>query len=60
MEEANIALFLRPVHNRIPNFIGAEEAAEILVSIECFQNSRVIKVNPDSPQRSVRRILLER
>jgi 5-formyltetrahydrofolate cyclo-ligase len=60
MEELNIARFPRPVYGRIPNFVGSEEAAKRLVSIERFQNSRVIKVNPDSPQRPVRRLLLEK
>jgi len=27
MEERNIARFPRPLHGRIPNFIGAEQAA---------------------------------
>lgn len=60
MEELNIARFPRPVYGRIPNFVGSEEVAKRLVSIERFQNSRVIKVNPDSPQRPVRRLLLEK
>ena len=60
MEGINIARFPRPIYDRIPNFIGSEEAAKRLVSIECFRNSRVIKVNPDSPQRPVSRRLLER
>lgn len=60
MEGINIARFPRPIYDRIPNFIGSEEAAKRLVSIECFSNSRVIKVNPDSPQRLVRRSLLEK
>ncbi len=59
-EELNIARFQRPVYDRIPNFVGSEEAVKRAVSIECFRNSRVIKVNPDSPQRPVRRILLEK
>lgn len=60
MEELNIARFPRPVYDRIPNFVGSEEAAKRLVSIECFHKSPVIKVNPDSPQRPVRRSLLEK
>jgi len=37
MEEINIARFPRPIYDRIPNFIGSEEAVKRLVSIECFQ-----------------------
>ena len=36
-EEINIARFPRPIYDRIPNFIGSEEAVKRLVSIECFQ-----------------------
>ncbi|MCK4443107.1 MAG: 5-formyltetrahydrofolate cyclo-ligase, partial [Thermoplasmata archaeon] len=54
MEERNIARFPRPVKGRIPNFIGAEEAARKLTELEEWKNARVIKSNPDSPQRPVR------
>ncbi|MEM4567917.1 MAG: 5-formyltetrahydrofolate cyclo-ligase, partial [Sulfolobales archaeon] len=48
MEEEGIARFPRPVFGRIPNFVGAEEAASRLVRSEVFRNSKVVKVNPDS------------
>lgn len=54
LEEKNIARFPRPVHGRIPNFIGAEEAASNLFKTRIWVRARVIKVNPDSPQRIVR------
>jgi 5-formyltetrahydrofolate cyclo-ligase len=44
---------------RIPNFAGAEEAAERLVRHPAWQEAGVIKVNPDSPQTHVRRLALE-
>jgi 5-formyltetrahydrofolate cyclo-ligase len=58
MEERNIAKFPRPVFNRIPNFEGAEEAARRLQELQTFQNARVIKVNPDSPQKPIRESVL--
>lgn len=58
MEEGGIARFPRPVFGRIPNFVGAEEAASRLVSTDVFRNARVVKVNPDSPQRPVREAVL--
>ncbi|MEM2347175.1 MAG: 5-formyltetrahydrofolate cyclo-ligase [Sulfolobales archaeon] len=58
MEEEGIARFPRPVFGRIPNFVGAEEAASRLVRSEVFRNSKVVKVNPDSPQRPVREAVL--
>lgn len=54
------ARFPFPVHGRIPNFKGAEKAAERLLAHPIFRRVRVIKVNPDSPQRWVRRLALER
>jgi 5-formyltetrahydrofolate cyclo-ligase len=55
-----VARFPFPVHGRIPNFAGAREAAERLLAHPLFARARVIKVNPDSPQRWVRRLALER
>lgn len=54
MEERNIARFPRPVHGRIPNFVGAEEAARKLAELDEWKDAKVIKSNPDSPQRPVR------
>lgn len=42
------------VKGRIPNFKGAEAAADRLASTDWFAQARVIKCNPDSPQRPVR------
>ena len=58
--KAGAALPPLPPHGRIPNFKGAERAAELLASLPEWRNARVVKVNPDSPQRWVRlRALLE-
>src|SRR3954454_24755938 len=54
------ARFPFPPHGRIPNFAGAREAAERLLAHPRFKRVRVIKVNPDSPQRWVRQLVLER
>ncbi len=48
-----------PIYGRIPNFIGAEEAARNLLKIKSFSESKVVKINPDSPQRPVRYMSLE-
>jgi hypothetical protein len=42
------------VRGRIPNVKGADAAAERLASTPEFQSARVVKVNPDAPQRGVR------
>jgi 5-formyltetrahydrofolate cyclo-ligase len=59
MEERNIARFPRPVHGRIPNFAGAEEAARKLTELEAWKEANVIKSNPDSPQKFVREMALQ-
>ena len=40
---------------RIPNFKGAEAAAERLAGTEAWRSARVVKANPDAPQLPVRR-----
>lgn len=42
------------VEGRIPNFVGAEAAAENLSQTDIWQAASVLKCNPDSPQRPVR------
>lgn len=54
LENKDIARFPRPVYNRIPNFQGAEKAAEKLFKTNTWIESSVVKINPDSPQRFVR------
>ena len=59
LEEKNVAIFPRPVHGRIPNFIGAEEAALRLSALEVFSKARIVEVSPDSPQKHVRYLALK-
>lgn len=60
MEELNIARFPRPVYGRIPNFVGAEIAAKKLSETKEWKKAEVVFINPDSPQKHVRkRALLE-
>jgi 5-formyltetrahydrofolate cyclo-ligase len=40
---------------RIPNFRGAEAAAERLAALPEWRTARVVKANPDAPQLPVRR-----
>jgi 5-formyltetrahydrofolate cyclo-ligase len=44
---------------RIPNFVGAEAAADKLASTEEWKAAKVVKANPDSPQLPVRARALE-
>ncbi|NPA05602.1 MAG: 5-formyltetrahydrofolate cyclo-ligase [Crenarchaeota archaeon] len=59
LEERGAARFPRPIRGRIPNFVGAEQAAERLASTPEWRRARVIKVNPDSPQKPVRLLALQ-
>jgi len=54
LEEKGVALFPLPPHGRIPNFIGANIAAEKLEELSIWRKARVIKSNPDSPQKWIR------
>jgi 5-formyltetrahydrofolate cyclo-ligase len=39
---------------RIPNFLGAEACATVLAETPYWKTARVLKINPDSPQRAIR------
>lgn len=58
LEERGMSRFPWPILNRIPNFKGSEIAAEKLTSSREFLRAKVLKVNPDAPQRPVRFIAL--
>ncbi|XVF64338.1 hypothetical protein PTKIN_Ptkin09bG0161400 [Pterospermum kingtungense] len=58
MEAQNIAQNPRPVHHRIPNFVGASAATKKLSELEVFGLAKSVKVNPDSPQKQVRFLAL--
>jgi 5-formyltetrahydrofolate cyclo-ligase len=44
---------------RIPNFVGAEQAAERLRHTDVWRRARTVKANPDAPQWPVRQRALE-
>jgi 5-formyltetrahydrofolate cyclo-ligase len=60
LQEAGVARFPFPPHGRIPNFRGAEQAAERLLDDPLFAKAKRIKVNPDAPQRPLRAAALAR
>ena len=55
LEERGEARFPFPPHGRIPNFAGAEEAADRLAGTDTWDDAAVVKSNPDAPQLPVRR-----
>jgi 5-formyltetrahydrofolate cyclo-ligase len=60
LDESGEARFPFPPHGRIPNFAGADAAAERLTATAAWQGADVVKSNPDSPQLPVRRAALRR
>jgi len=58
MEQKGVARFPKPIWGRIPNFEAAEDAAEKLRALPIFMDARVVKVNPDAPQKPVREHVL--
>ena len=53
LEEERVARF-PGARGRIPNFAGAEEAAERLAKLPEWRRATVVKANPDAPQLPVR------
>lgn len=58
MTEAKVGAFPFPLRDRIPNFKGASDAAQRLSELEIWKRANVIKANPDSPQKPVRKYAL--
>jgi 5-formyltetrahydrofolate cyclo-ligase len=54
LDRPGVARFPKPA-NRIPNFVGAEAAAQRLATTEEWARAATLKSNPDSPQWPVRR-----
>lgn len=59
IEHNNLADFPRPVHHRIPNFKGAAQACERLTTLQDFQSAKIVKINPDTPQKNARLLTLQ-
>ena len=59
LQDEKAAAFPFPPTGRIPNFIGAADAARRLMDHRRFRGVRRIKANPDAPQRPVREAALE-
>lgn len=58
LEKKRVARF-PGAQGRIPNFIGAEKCARLLSESPLWKQAKVLKVNPDSPQRAIRQRALE-
>ena len=49
----------KSVHDKIPHFLGCEDAAVLVSQLPEWQNARAVKSNPDQPQRPLRQLALE-
>jgi 5-formyltetrahydrofolate cyclo-ligase len=58
LKEHGVARF-PGAEGRIPNFVGAEACARLLAETSFWRAAKVLKVNPDSPQRAIRQKALE-
>ncbi|MEM4037638.1 MAG: 5-formyltetrahydrofolate cyclo-ligase [Desulfurococcaceae archaeon] len=58
LEQLNVAAFPRPVYGRIPNFKGAEIAAQRVTTLKEWQKAHVVKASPDAPQYYLRHLAL--
>jgi len=59
LEDSGEARFPFPPHGRIPNFAGADAAADRLATTDAWRDAETVKSNPDAPQLSVRRRALD-
>ncbi|KAJ8343399.1 hypothetical protein SKAU_G00307280 [Synaphobranchus kaupii] len=59
IEAKNLANFPRPVHNRIPNFKGADHACAHVSNLEIFHRTNEVKVDPDKPLEGARLAVLQ-
>ena len=58
LEASGEARFPFPPHGRIPNFAGADAAADRLADTDAWREAETVKANPDAPQLPVRRAAL--
>jgi 5-formyltetrahydrofolate cyclo-ligase len=55
LEASDVARFPFPPHDRIPNVVGADAAADRLAETDAWRRADAVKSNPDAPQLPVRR-----
>jgi len=59
LDDSGEARFPFPPHGRIPNFAGADRAAERLADLPEWREAGRLKANPDAPQLPARRAALD-
>lgn len=59
LEQNKVALFPLPVRDRIPNFTGSDQAANLVRTLPEWKKAKVIFSNPDYAQKKVREFVLK-
>jgi 5-formyltetrahydrofolate cyclo-ligase len=59
LEDRKVAIFPLPVRGRIPNFLGSDEAADLVRTLPEWEKARVVFASPDSPQTKIREYALK-
>jgi 5-formyltetrahydrofolate cyclo-ligase len=59
LEDRKVAIFPLPVRGRIPNFMGSDEAADLVRTLPEWEKARVVFASPDSPQTKIREYALK-
>ncbi|MFQ5667273.1 MAG: 5-formyltetrahydrofolate cyclo-ligase [Candidatus Binatia bacterium] len=57
--EAAGAVRFPGIDGRIPNFVGAERAAQLLRQLPMWKRAKVVRINSDAPQLVIRRAALQ-
>ena len=48
-----------PIRDRIPNFIGSDQSANLVTTLPEWRNAKVIFSNPDYAQKKIRELALK-
>lgn len=59
LEQKNLALFPLPIRDRIPNFVGSDQAATLVTTLPEWKKAKVIFSNPDFAQKKIREFALK-
>ena len=59
LEQKGLALFPFPIRDRIPNFVGSDQAANLVTTLPEWKKAKVIFSNPDYAQKKIREFALK-
>jgi 5-formyltetrahydrofolate cyclo-ligase len=59
IEQKGVALFPVPIRDRIPNFVGCDQAATLVTTLPEWKKAKVVFSNPDYAQKKIREFALK-